>query len=68
MDYSDCAGNSAGPERAPKRAKRSVNKCVLVSGSPVFLLAIAKDIPNDQRFTHTFLFLDAVHRILSAKI
>lgn len=37
------AGNSVGPERAPKKAKRSVNECVLVSGSPFFLLAIAED-------------------------
>jgi hypothetical protein len=43
MDYSDCAGNSVGPERAPKKAKRSVNECVLVSGSPFFLVAIAEN-------------------------
>lgn len=43
MDYSDCAGNSVGPERAEEKTKRSVNECALVSGSPFFPLAIAED-------------------------
>lgn len=67
LDYSDCAGNSVGPERAQKKIKGRVDECILVSCCPFFLLAIQK-IPNGPGFIPFLLFLEADHRILSAKI
>lgn len=64
VDYSVRAGDSVGPERTPNKATRIANECILVSGSPFLLHALA----DDSKWPCLYLCLSLFIRCISAKL